>query len=313
MPDADTPQLDLIAANLPTIVPGAVVVDRGLQLGAGRDPGRGPESGEIDLAAVDGEGRLLLVCQVTGDGADGVLLTLDALAFARKNLPLLAHHFRDAGLSSELSPLVVLVAESFEPQLLARLGGLDPSLLACLEFRRLSSRERQETYLVPVVPSAGAEPPRQASRPSDFLQHLSPDLRPVGERLLERLVRIDEDLTSTSSGRQMSFALNGEPICVLRIDAEGLEARVVPDGGSFRVSSHPDVDAFLEDVLQRTLELFEPRTGGGSLLAPPDTVLHPHAFPASLSGEPAARELDPMLPSGSILTPEEIEAFRSMH
>ncbi len=310
MPDAEIPQLDRIAANLPTIFPGAVVVDRGLELGR--------TGSRVDLAAVDGEGRLLLVAEVTGEGADPVLLTLDALAFARRNLSLFAHHFQNPALSAELDPMVVLVADTFSPALLDRLGGIDPSLVACLELRELVSRERRETYLVPVVPGTGAEARRGGSRPGDFLQFLGPDLRGVGELLLERLVRIDDELAATSSGRQMRFALGGEPICVLTAEHDALEARVAPDGGTFRVTTRADVDAFLEDVLGRTLELFEPR-GRGSRLAPIE-VSEPAAGPQAPATGPGPSDpgslreaaLDPRMPSGAILTPEEIEAFRSM-
>jgi len=291
--------LERIAAGLPSVFPGAVVVDRELQLGPD-GPGGSRPAGVVDLAAIDGEGRLLLVCQVRGDGPEALLLALDALAFARANLPLLARHFQGAGLDPELEPLAVLAAERFEPLLLRRLGGLDPTLLTCLEIRRLASRERTETYLVPVVPAAGAGEARTAARPADFLQHLEPELRPLAERLLERLARLDEDLRATSSGRQLRFALDGEPICVLQAQGDALEARVVPDGGTFRIGSAADADAFLEEALQRTLDLFEPRERGGSLLAPPERAgVREAAF-------------DPLVPSGAILTPEEIEAFRSM-
>jgi len=292
--------LERIAAGLPSVFPGAVVVDRELRLDPAPAAAADGPGAAIDLAAVDGEGRLLCVCLVRGDGAEAALLALDALAFAQENLALLARHFPGAGLDPELPPLVVLAAERFEPRLLTRLGGFDPARLACLEIRRLASRERTETYLVPLVPTSGPGAARQAARPADFLQHLDPELRPLAERLLERLARIDEDLRATSSGRQLRFTLDGEPVCALQAQGDLLEARVVPDGGTFRIGTPADADAFLEEVLQRTLELFEPRERGGSLLAPPERDgLRAAAF-------------DPLLPSGAILTPEEIEAFRSL-
>lgn len=314
--------LELVADGLDSIFPGAVVVDRALELAA---PGSredrtarqaasgaaadGAVGAAVDLVAIDGDGRLLLVSRTVADGDRAALFVLDALAFARKNLPLLARHYASGGLDPDSAPLVVLVGERFEPPLLERLAGLDPSRVVCLEVRLLASRQRREVYLVPVVPGSAAAPGRgEGGRPVDFLQHMDPELRPIGERLLERLQRIDEDLSATCSGRQMRFALDGEALCALVAHAEWVEARVLPDGGTFRISTRSDVDAFLEEVLQRALELFEPR-GAGSLLAPPPTPERQPERDAEALREAA---LDPLMPAGAILTDEEIEAFRSM-
>lgn len=303
--EGDSELLGLVADGLDSIFPGAVVVDRELALAA---PGRDADPVDpVDLVAIDGDGRLLLVARTVADGDRAALFVLDALAFARKNLSLFARHYANGGLDPDAAPLVVLVAERFEPRLLERLAGLDPARVVCLEVRLLASRQRQEVYLVPVVPGGTAAPGRaEGSRPVDFLQHMDPELRPTGERLLERLQRIDEDLTATCSGRQMRFALDGEALCALTAHAEWLEARVLPEGGTFRISTRADVDAFLEEVLQRALELFEPR-GGGSLLTPPPA---PPPEPDLDTLREAA--LDPLMPAGAILTDEEIEAFRSM-
>jgi hypothetical protein len=317
--EGDSELLGLVADGLDSIFPGAVVVDRELAVappGRDADPADSNNAAQpVDLVAIDGDGRLLLVARTVADGDRAALFVLDALVFARKNLSLFARHYANGGLDPDAAPLVVLVAERFEPRLLERLGGLDSASVVCLEVRLLASRQRQEVYLVPVVPGGNAAPGRaEGGRPVDFLQHMDPELRPTGERLLERLQRIDEDLTATCSGRQMRFALDGEALCVLTAHAEWLEARVLPEGGTFRISTRADVDAFLEEVLQRALELFEHR-GGGSLLAPPPAspTGPPTASPAGQGAE-ALREaaLDPLMPAGAILTDEEIEAFRSM-
>lgn len=283
--------VERIAAGLVAAFPGAVIVDRGLELG--------PGASVVELVAVDGDGRLMLASRVGANASEAALLALDALAFARANLPLLARHYGGAGLDPGQAPLLVLLAERFDPALLARLAAIDPAQLACLEIRRITSRERAESYLMPIAlgPSAALEKP--AARTADFLEHLDLELRPVGEALLQRLARIDEDLSSSSSGRQMRFALEGEPICTLHAQAKAVEARVVPGGGAFRIASRSDADAFLEAVLERTLELFEPNERKGPVLAP--------------AGADAGRRaaFDPLMPSGAILTPEEIEAFRS--
>ena len=296
--------LGLVEAGLASIFPGAVVVDRGLRVGEAEG-----EPSVVELVAVDGEGRLLLVSRVVEDGTRAVVAALDALAFARENLPLFARHFHGAGLDAELAPLVVLAAERFEPSLIARLGGIDPARVTCLEIRRLASLEREAAYLVPVVPaSSPVGTGVHAARPYDFLQQLLPELRSTAERLIERLARIDDDLAATTSGRQMRFALDGEPICALQAQPDALEARVIPDGGTFRIATRADADAFLEEVLQRALELFEPR-GTGSLLEPPPRNPEPPPLDPEALREAA---LDPLMPSGAILTAEEIEAFRQM-
>ena len=216
----DEAALERIAAGLEAAFPGAVIVDHGLELGRG--------AGVIELVAVDGDGRLMLVSRAWANVSDAALLALDALAFARANLPLLARHYGGAGLDPEQAPLLVLLAERFDPALLARLAAIDPAQLACLEIRRIASREREESYLMPVPlgPSAALESP--VARTADFLEHLDLELRPVGEALLQRLARLDEDLSSSSSGRQMRFALDGEPICTLHAQAKALEAASCP-------------------------------------------------------------------------------------
>jgi hypothetical protein len=297
-PTEDEPAIEGLAAALQAAFPGVAVVDHGLELG--------PGAGVVELAAVDGDGRLMLVTRAPADVSQAALLSLDALAFARAHLPLLERHYRGAGLDAEQPPLLVLLAERFDPALLARLAAIDPALLACLEIRRIASRERAESYLMPVAlgPGAGSQP--APARPADFLEHLHPDLRPIGEALLQRLARIDEDLSSSSSGRQMRFALDGEPVCTLQALDGALEARVAPLGGAFRVASRADADAFLEAVLERTLELFQPNERKGPVLAPADGSGGPGGL-----GQARRAALDPLLPSGAILTPEELEAFRS--
>jgi hypothetical protein len=284
------PAADGIAAGLARAFPGVAIVDHGLELG--------PGAGAVELAAVDGDGRLMLVTRVPADGSEAALLALDALAFARANLPLLAGHYHGAGLDAEQAPLLVLLAERFDPALLARLAAIDPALLACLEIRRIASRERAESYLMPIALVAGTDAERRPARAADFLGHLDPELRPIAEALLQRLARIDEDLSASSSGRQMRFALAGEPICTLHALDRTLEARIAPLGGTFRIASRSDADAFLEAVLERTLELFQPSERKGPVLAP-------------AGGEGRRPAMDPLLPTGAILTPEELEAFRS--
>jgi hypothetical protein len=292
--DGSRASIESLARSISQVFPGAVVVDRGLELGDGK--------GAIELTLVDGEGRLLCASRARGASAEVALLALDALAFARENLPLLARHYRGAGLDPELPPLVVLLAERFEPSVLARLAGLDPAGVCCLELRRLSSRERSESYLVPVALAAGAGAThrRAEERAADFLEYLVPDLRPIGERLLERLARLDEDLVPQGTGRQMRFSLDGEPLCALLAQDDALEGRVAPHGAAFRIATRAEADSFLEAVVERTLELFEPAERKGPTLA----------SAAHREGEGGA-DFDPLLPSGGILTPEELEAFRT--
>ncbi len=270
--------LEIVERELVTAFPQAQVVDRELEIAAGRT---------IDLVAVDAHGRLLLISLVQGDGDASLLLALDALAFVRRNRDVLAHHLGYPQPRSEGPPLAVLVAERFSDALLARLEGLDPDRLRCLEIRTVASQTRTGTYLVPVLPAGERGQPVASSDPVDFLEQVPPERRDVAELLLRRLVRVDERLEATVVDHSLTFRQGGELLCTLTLAGGAIGARVATREHTHDIGAPADIDSFLEEVLGRTHELI--RAGGDPMV---DIALDPH------------------VPSGAILTPEEIEAFR---
>jgi len=270
--------LDVVERELVTAFPQVQVLDRELEIAEGRS---------VDLVAVDAHGRVLLISLVQGDGDAALLLALDALAFARRNRDVLAHHLDHPQLQLDGPPLAVLVAERFSDALLARLEGLDPERLRCLEIRTLASQARKGTYLVPVLPAGERGRPVATSDPADFLDQVPPERRELAELLLRRLVRVDERLEPTVVDHSLTFRLDGELLCTLTLMSGKIGARVAGREHTHDVAGTADVDPFLEEVMARTHELIR------------------------VADDPLVQTaLDPTVPAGAILTPEEIEAFQ---
>jgi len=264
-----------LAEALPDLEP----VDRQLELGEGL---------EAELVAVDAAGRLVLVLLVPGEGDAAPLAALDALAFARANRALLAAHLGAASLRPDLAPRVVLVAEGFSPQLVARLEGLQPDSVRCFDRRVLASSRGRRVYLVPVSPARAGEPSPISSDPGIFLAALDATRRPLGELLVRRIARIDEQLACTALARSASWRLGNELLGSLAQVEDSLEGHAPPHAPR-RIESEADAEGFLEQVLGRYLELF-----GGSL----------SAGPRSLAGPPG--ESSPAVPDAD---PEELQAL----
>ena len=241
-----------------------------------------------DLVALDGRGRLVLAIVLeSGDPARAdraLLAALDALAFARAHLPMIAAHLGLPRLRATLAPRVVLVAESFPPRLLDRLAGLDPDGVSCLEVRRISTRSGAGTYVVPVVGGAGSE--GGSSDPRAFLEDLPADQRLVGELVVRRLARIDEELEPLVREGQLDWSLGGELVCSLVPGDGAIEARVPPEPRPRLIATADDVEPLVDAVLRRAIERLGPLAGPQS---PPNPGFDPRA---------------------ELLTPEEIEAFQ---
>jgi len=271
--------LVVVERELATAFPESEVVDRELEVADGRS---------VDLVAVDAHGRLLLVCVVESASDAPLLLALDALAFARRNSEVLAHHLAHSRLRTDAPPIAVLVAEEFSGALLARLEGLDPDRLRCFEVRQVASKERQGTYLIPVLPAGERGESLVSHDPAHFMAQVPPERRELAELLFRRIARVDEALELTVVDHSATFRLEGELLCTVSSVAGGLEGRVAGSDHAHRVSSSPEVGVFLEEVMARTDELIRPQ----------DPLIE--------------AALDPGLPSAAILTDEELEAFREL-
>ena len=269
--------LVVVERELATAFPEAEIVDRELEVADGR---------AVDLVGVDAHGRLLLVSVVESASDAPLLLALDALAFARRNREVLAHHLAHPRLRRDAPPIAVLVSEQFSESLLARLEGLDPDRLRCFEIRRVASKEREGTYLIPVLPAGERGESLASHDPAQFLAQVPPERRELAELLFRRLARVDESLELTVVAHSATFRLEGQLLCTVSSVAGGLEGRVAGSDHAHRVASSPEVGVFLEEVMARTDELIRPED--------------PQVDAA----------LDPATPSAAILTEEEIEAFR---
>jgi hypothetical protein len=270
---------DTILRTLSDAFPDVEILDRDVELGGGR---------HADLAALDSHGGLLLVIIAAGAGDETLLRAIDAFAFARRELGLLASHFQSARMRIDLEPLVVVAASEVSPELRERLAGLDRPALRCFELRKIASASNTRTYLAEVPLGARSRSPesfgaanpgeRGAARPSD----LSLDIE-------RRLARIDEDIERAQSGTDTEWRVGAEVLCTLSMSNAGLAARV-PNVAALRViESSEAAERFLDDVVRRYLELAQTEAGG---IARGVQHAQPHVEPAAL------------------LTSEELAAFR---
>lgn len=268
--------LQTVARILGEVFPDSEIVDRDLAIGRGRS---------IQLAAVDAGGRLLLVLLAEESGDEIALAALDALAYARRNAQVLTSHFHSARLRPELPPLLVVVAASFDDVLLARLGALDPRLVRAFELRHVASSRGAGDYLAEIDPAGPAQPRERASEPAGFLDALDPERRELGERLLRRIARLDEELQPTRRGQGLAWRLHDELVCSLTAREGAIEGQVPGTASVAPIETRDDVEGFLETIVQRYLSVIRGRPPGA-----------PRGASSAFGREP-------------LLTPEELAAF----
>lgn len=255
-----------LEAGLREALPGIVIVDRDLALGARVD---------ADLVALDGDGRLVLVLLLAGweplPGTDRVVLaTLDALAWARAQRELVARHLGDDRLRSELDPRVVLVAESFAPEVLERLACLGPGAVRLLEVRALRSAGSCSTFLCPVGEvAAGA-----SDDPADFLDGLDEDPRALANLLVSRLERVDEEVECAPDDRGLRFSFHGTPLCHLSAVGGHLRGHLPGGEAPMPFRKEGDLDGFVDAALARYVELVELDAAEDEELAQVELVPH---------------------------------------
>jgi hypothetical protein len=264
---------------LQAAMPDLELVDRDLDLGGQR---------RAQLVGVDASGRLVLVLSIEGDDESTVLSALDGLAFARQNESALASHLRTTRLRPRRVPLVVLVAQSFSQKLLARLAGLDQEALRVLELRTVSSSRGEGSYLVAIHPAGGVPAPGKPFDARAFVASMPAQSRAVGELLMRRIARVDDELLATAGDGCSSWRLGQDLLCSVVIAGEALEGEV-PERASRRIHSEADVESFVDEILARYVEL-----------------LGEHEPEDAQGGAPA---LQPVAASAA-MTAEELEAFR---
>jgi hypothetical protein len=270
---------DTIGRTLCDAFPEVEILDRDVELGGGR---------HADLAALDAHGRLMLVIIAAGAGDETLLRTIDALAFARRELGLLASHFQNARLRTDLEPAVVVAASEIAPELRERLGGLDRPALRCFELRKIASASNTRTYLAEIALGTGSRSSDARGGAGHGGAH---DPRP-GDLVLDierRVARIDADIERSQSGGDTEWRLGDAVLCTLSSSNAGLAARV-PNVGALRVlESSTAAELFLDDVVLRYLELAQ--TGAAGIAR-------------------GVQQAQPLVEPAALLTPEELAAFR---
>ena len=258
--------------------PDLELVDRELDVGEGR---------MIDLACVDGSGRLWLVSWVTGADEHVIVTALDSMVWFDASHAVLAQHFECPRLRPDAGLQVALLAEGFPGRLRARLRGLNPAAVRLFELKRLSSARGARAYVVPVEsgPSPTAQP--EPVSVDSFLEGLDEDAREMAVRLMRRIERIDDRLHCTAAVHGMTWHLPDGPLCELSAGNGRLAARVLPSGSPRPLAGLEDLETSVDEVLGVYVDRLPKES-------------EELASPSELANvDPAA-----------LLTPEEIEAFR---
>lgn len=238
--------LTTVARVLGEVFPDVEIVDRDLSVGRERS---------LQLAAVDGGGRLLIVLIVDEPSDEVALLALDALAFARRNVVVLAGHFRCARLRPELAPLLVVVARRFDETFAGRLGALDPRCVRAFELRRVVSARGSADYLAEIDP-AGAAPHRErAAEPAGFLEALDAAHRELGELLLRRIARLDHELEAVRRGGGIDWRLHDDLVCSVSARDGAIAGQVPGHPPLSGIGTRGEAEHFLAGAVQRYLAL----------------------------------------------------------
>jgi len=277
-----------LEAALSDALPGVQIVDRDLQLG----------SAQVDWVGVDADGGLVLFSSPVEGDDELVLRTLDVLAEARENRSILLRHLARTGLRAGAPVRVVVIAGGFPSRAVARLAPLSGREVVLLVAQRLCSALGETTHLVPAL--APADPaPELHGGPERFLESLPGALGELGALALRRIDRVDRALDRAASADEVHWRYRGRRLCSLVRASGRLEGRLAPAGPARPLGPDGEVDAFLDEVLQRVLELAEE----GPLDAGPAPL---DGGPGEGSSVPETGPADP----GLVLTAEELDAFR---
>ena len=215
---------------------GAEVLERDLRV---------DDAHHADLVAVDVRGRLTLALISEHAGEELFLATVAAVTFARSNRDALALHLGARTLRSELEPLVIVAAQSFDANVLARLMTLDPAVVSCCELRTVESRRGRSHRLVPVRTDAPA-----ARAPASELAEVTPL-----ELLDARLSRIDEELSATSESGARAWHWHEQTLCTIQIDEARPRGSVSESGELFELDVAGEAERFLDAVVGRYVAL----------------------------------------------------------
>lgn len=270
--------LAALSEGLDEIVPGLEVLDRELVFEGGA---------RADLAAVDPSGRLHLVLLAGEDVDRAALEALDALGVVRGQLELLLRHFGEGHVNPERAPRVLVVSAGSDVRLAERLSVLSDAGVLVLGLRTVKSAAGERSYLVRIDSVARAS--GAAGGVSAFLRALPARLEPLGAALIERMQRLDEELTSVGDTTTLVWRLAGEVLCKVERVGDLLQASVAPRHEPLALGDLGDLDKLVERAMARLVRVLNLTRGERGAAGP---------------GSRAAGREEP------ILTPEEIQAFR---
>jgi len=238
------------------------------------------------LVGTDGDGRLVWVLVAEGDDDRTALTALDALAYSRANVELVARHFQ-RGTDSGTPARLALVLPAPRPELVERLRPLLAQGLELLTVRTISSPAGERSYLLPQGGAVAARPAVGESSEEAFLAGLSEGQRDLARTLARRMKRIDDDIRVEASAVGLVWSHAGLALAQIERRDTGLAGGVAPEFQPLRLASELDLERFLDAAVHRLVELLDPAG-------------------AEEPGESPSR----LLAEGPLLTAEEIAAFR---
>jgi hypothetical protein len=244
-----------LEGQLGEAIPGFAVLDRDLRVG----------DVHADLAGRAGDGRLVLVREVQAVDAEVVTGVLDLLAAARSQGALLARHLGTG--PDGPAPLVVIVAAQVDERSARRLAALDPEAVRLLEVREIASARAHSTYLV--AHGGQAEPP-SAAAVGERLTDLDPQTRRRVDLFVERLGRMDEELSLATIDGGLEWRWRGRPVCTVEVESGQARATVAGDDPRPLVDDEA-VELLLDATLGRWIALTEEAEGLGAVEMRPPT------------------------------------------
>ena len=273
--------LAALLEGLDELVPGLELIDRDLELEDGL---------RADLAAADPAGRLWLV-RVAGEDTDRAALeALDLCARLARELELLVRHLGPERLRPGRPPRLVIVSPSCDARLAARLAPLAACGVEVIGLRTVKSANGERAYLVRL--EASGRPVASEVGVSAFLRALPARHEALVNELLERMQRLDEELSASADASAIVWRLGGEVLARVEHSGERLQASVAPRHEPVTLDGAPALERFIELALARLVRVL------GLARAPVPTEAGPRPVRA------VARADEPLL------TDEEIQAFR---
>jgi len=273
--------LAALVQGLDELVPGLELIDRDLELEGGL---------RADLAAADPAGRLWLV-RVAGDDPDQAALeALDLCARLARELELLVRHLGPERLRPGRPPRLVIVSPTCDERLAARLAPLAASGVEVIGLRSVKSAAGERAYLVRLEPNG--RPVASEVGVSAFLRALPARHEALMHELIERMQRLDEELSVSADASAIVWRLGGEVLARVERSADGLAASVAPRHEPLALEGAPALERFVEQALARLVRVLGLARSG------------PGPEPGPRAVRPAARDDEPLL------TDEELQAFR---